>query len=457
MDCHANHDNPYRNSDRHSDRDYHSDPHAHTKPDADGHEHAFPNLDAHANRNHTASPYRDQHAHTLADIYFDPVSIDHPKRNPHAHSMNPRGQAVTHQRGQTNHIGMNELVSHLKTLSSAPGLSGFEAPVRTLIEAAWRPLADEISTSRLGSLHALRRGAAPQPRPSLLLAAHMDAIGLLAAGLSGEFIRLSRVGGIDPRVLPGQIVTVHGRKELPGVIVRPPNHLLPQEISQGIATLEYLLVDTGLSAGELSRLVRPGDPVSFAQPPFQLSDETLVGHSLDNRASIAALTHCLAALKDRQVGWDLWAVATSQEEVTLGGALTSSFQLRPSLAVAVDVTFASSPGSPAHKTYPLGKGPTLGWGPNIHPALYHAFKNLAERLEIPVTMEAMPHHSGTDAFALQIAAEGAPTMLVSIPLRYMHTPVEMVSCKDVARAGRLLAEFAASLEVGFLETLSWDG
>jgi putative aminopeptidase FrvX len=123
--------------------------------------------------------------------------------------------------------------------------------------------------------------------------------------------------------------------------------------------------------------------------------------------------------------------------------------------VAIDVTFGSGPGSPGHKTFPLGMGVTLGWGPNIHPALFQAFKELAERLEIPYKMEAMPRHSGTDAYALQVAAEGLPTMVVSIPLRYMHTPVEMVSMKDIRRAGRLLAEFAAQLDDEFMNKLAW--
>jgi endoglucanase len=120
------------------------------------------------------------------------------------------------------------------------------------------------------------------------------------------------------------------------------------------------------------------------------------------------------------------------------------------------VTFASSPGSPSHLTFPLGKGPTLGIGPTIHPALQKAFKDLADRLEIPYKLEALPRRSGTDADAMQIVAEGIPTMVLGIPLRYMHTPVEMVSLKDIARTGRLLAEFAAALDEKFLEKLVWD-
>jgi endoglucanase len=281
----------------------------------------------------------------------------------------------------------------------------------------------------------------------------MDAIGLMVTGIVDGFLRITEIGGLDPRVLPGQLVNVHGRETLPGVIVLPADHLLPD--GDGAASGEYLLVDVGMGPDAVSKLVRVGNLVSFAQEPIELSGDYLVGHSLDNRASVAALTICLQELKGRNVGWDVWAVATAQEEETLGGAATSAFQLKPTLAVAIDVTFGSGPGSPAHKTYALDKGPTLGWGPNIHPALFDTFRDLAKRLEIPHQVEVMPSQSGTDAMALQVAAEGVPTMVLGIPLRYMHTPVEMVSLKDIQRTGRLLAEFAATLDSTTIDKLAW--
>lgn len=351
---------------------------------------------------------------------------------------------------------MPELKPLLKRMISTSGLSGYESPVRKIIEEAWQPLSDELHVSRMGSLQALKRGQGAEPRPGLLLAAHMDAIGLIVTGIVGEFLRVTEIGGLDPRVLPGQIVTIHGREELPGIIVQPPAHLLPPDNRSGPVELENLLIDPGLTPQEVKRLVRVGDLISFAQPPVEMSGDVLAGHSLDNRASVAAITYCLEELKDRPILWDLWAVATTQEEETFAGAYTSAYQLRPALAVAIDVTFGSSPGSPGHKSYPMGKGPTLGWGPNIHSGVHKAFKQLADRLEIPYTVEVMPRHSGTDAYALQVTAEGIPTMVVSIPLRYMHTAVEMVAMKDIARAGRLLAEFAASLDDMFMEKLSWD-
>jgi endoglucanase len=351
---------------------------------------------------------------------------------------------------------MSDSLSFLKKMITAPGLSGNEGPIRQIIEDAWRPLTHELNISRLGSLHGLRRGAASESRPSILLATHMDAIGLMVSGIVDGFLHISEIGGLDNRVLPGQLVTVHGREDLPGVIVQPPGHLLPRNAQSGAVPIEHLLVDTGLSPRQVARRVRVGDLVSFAQEPFEMPDRVLAGHSLDNRASVAALTDCLKALQQRSHAWDVWAVATVQEEETFAGALTSTYQIRPDIAVAIDVTWAKGPGAPEYNTYGLGKGLTLGWGPNIHPGLYRAFKDLADRLEIPYKMEPMPRDSGTDAMAIQIATAGVPTMVVSIPLRYMHTPVEMVDMKDVERAGRLLAEFSASLDDQFMEKLAWD-
>ena len=256
---------------------------------------------------------------------------------------------------------MIELLPLLETLCAAPGLSGYESPVREILEETWRSYTDELSVSRLGSLHGLKHGTAPEPRPSILIAAHMDAIGLMVTGIVNGMLRVTEIGGLDPRVLPGQLVTVHGRQDLPGIIVQPPAHLLPADAQSGPVPIKYLLVDTGLRPRQVKQQVRTGDLISFAQEPAQLQGDTLVGRSLDNRASVAALSLCLEELQTRKHVWDVWAVATSQEEETMGGARTSAFQLRPDLAIAVDVTWGKSPGSPDHLTFPLGIGLTLGW------------------------------------------------------------------------------------------------
>ena len=351
---------------------------------------------------------------------------------------------------------MTELKDTLKKLISLPGLSGYEGPAREIIRDAWQPLVDEISVSPIGSLHALKKGTGPGPRPSILLAAHMDAIGLMVTSIQDGLLRFTEVGGVDPRILPGLRVTVHGRKDLPAIVVQPADYLLdPGQRGKSVG-MDHLFIDTGLEENEVKELVRIGDLASFAQEPMELSGNTIVGHSLDNRISVAAVTYCLQELQHMLHPWDVWAVATVQEEETLGGGFTSPFQINPTIAVAVDVTFAKGPGANDWRTVNLAKGPTLGWGANAHPFIHNKFKDVADQLEIPYQKEYIPKHSGTDAYAMQVIAGGLPTMVVGIPLRYMHTPVEMISMKDMERTGRLLAETIVRLETDFMEKITWD-
>ncbi|MDQ3004861.1 MAG: M42 family peptidase [Chloroflexota bacterium] len=360
---------------------------------------------------------------------------------------------------------MPEILSFLSSLISVSGLSGFEAPVARLIEEKWRPLVDEISTSRVGSLHGLKKGNAPiegsygnKMRPAIMIATHMDAIGMMVTKITDEFLHITNVGGIDVRVLPGAPVTVHTEsgEELTGVIAMPSVKLLPESLRDGALEIKYLLVDTGLTPREVQRKVRVGDLVSFANEPMELAGDILSGHTLDNRASVAALTVCLEELQSKSHLWDVWAVATVQEEVSYLGAYSSAYAIRPQLAIAVDGTFAKGPGANGWQTFPLGKGVGLCMGPNMHPFLHKKLKELAERLEIPWFLDVTPDHSGTDAYPMQTTAEGIPTALVEFPIRYMHTPVECVSVKDIQRAGRLLAEFIASLEIDFVDSIIWD-
>jgi tetrahedral aminopeptidase len=351
---------------------------------------------------------------------------------------------------------MYDPLPFLKKILSLPGLSGYEDPVRQAIADEWGPCVDELRTSRLGSLYGIRRGSGIEPRPRILLAAHMDAIGLMTTMVQEGFIRFTEIGGIDPRILPGQKVIVHGRRDLPGIIGQPAARLLPNSIGKKTVPMEYLLIDIGLSVEETASLVRPGDLISFAQLPIELTDNTLAGHTLDNRASVAALSVCLHELFTIRHSWDVWAVATVQEEETLAGAFTSPYDVQPDLAIAIDVTFAKGPGANDHRTVPFGKGITLGWGPNTHPAVFNAFKKVAEHFDIPFQTEVSPSQSGTDAMGLQITGGGLPSLYVSIPIRYMHTPVELVSMKDIQRAGHLLAQAVASFEPDFVQQIRWE-
>ena len=358
---------------------------------------------------------------------------------------------------------MVDILPFLKSLISVSGLSGFETPVANLIKEKWRPLVDEISISRVGSLHGLKKGTASEPRskktrPSIMIATHMDAIGMMVTKITDGFLHITNIGGIDVRVLPGAQVTVHASSgdDLPAVIAMPSSRLLPESAGDGVLEISYLLVDTGLTPREVNRMVRVGDLVSFANEPMELAGDVISGHTLDNRASVAALTVCLEELQGKPHQWDVWAVATVQEEVSYLGGYSSAFEIRPQLAIAVDGTFAKGPGANGWQTFPLGKGVGLCTGPNMHPFLHKKLKELAERLELPWFLDVTPAHSGTDAYPMQTTAEGIPTALVEFPIRYMHTPVESVSVKDIQRAGRLLAEFIVSLDMDFVETIRWD-
>ena len=351
---------------------------------------------------------------------------------------------------------MTDIFPFLKSLISASGLSAYEGPVARLIEERWKPLVDEISTSRLGSLHALKRGTGKGKRPSVMIATHMGAIGLIVTRIEDGFLHVDEIGGIDPRILPGTPVVVHGKRDLPGVAVMPPLKTLPEGDRGNAIDLPHILVDVGLLPSSVNSLVRIGDTVSFDTQPVELAGETISGHSLDNRISIAALTVCLEDLQARSHAWDVWAVATTQEEETFGGAATSAFHLQPDLAVVIDVTFAKGPGANDWQAFGMGKGPTLGWGANLHPFLFERFKELADKLEIPVSADLTPGHSGTDAYAIQVARDGIPSMVLGIPLRYMHTPVEVIAIKDMLRTGRLLAEFIHGLQPEFISEITWE-
>jgi putative aminopeptidase FrvX len=349
-----------------------------------------------------------------------------------------------------------EVTSLLKQLSEANGIAGHEGPVRELLRQTWQPFVDEMREGKLGSLIALKRGTGPEPRPKLMLAAHMDENGLMVTGVEKGFLRITRVGGTDRRVLLGLEVLVHGRRDLPGVVATRPPHVVPDEERKKTVAWDKLFVDVGLPATEVERLVQVGDLISVRRDMAELKNHYVAGKAMDDRACVAAVTLALEQLSGVRHAWDIFAVATVQEETGLKGAIAAAYGIAPDLGVALDVTFGKQPGVSEGDTFPLGEGPTIGVGPNFHPGLVARLKGIAETHEIPVHIEPVPGGSGTDAWAIQVTRDGVPTALISVPLRYMHQPVETLAVQDVERAGRLLAAFIAGLEADFLEKLTWD-
>ena len=333
----------------------------------------------------------------------------------------------------------------LKKLSEARGISGYEAEVRGIVAEEFGRYADEVQTDKLGSVIALKKGEGEEPRRRIMLAGHMDEIGLIVTKLEQGFLHFTSVGGFDERTLLGQEVTVHGRKELPGIIGSRPPHVLPEEEREKTIAMDKLFIDVGMREEELERLVRVGDLVTLRREFTQLQGDLVTGKAFDDRAAVASILVCLEGLASIRHVWDVYAVATVQEEVGLRGAITSAYGLAPDMGIAIDVTFGNQPGVSEAETLEMGKGPAIGFGPNIHPKLHQTLVEAARELEIPYQVEPIPGGSGTDAWAIQVTREGIPTALLSIPLRYMHTSVETLSLKDVERTGRLMAGFIGRL------------
>lgn len=334
----------------------------------------------------------------------------------------------------------------LERLSTAPGLSGYEHPVRDLVRELFEPLCDEIHTDALGNLVAIKRGEGSGPRLKIMWAAHMDEIGFMVTKIEeGGFLRVTNVGGIDVRNVLGEEVTVHGRQDLIGVIGAKPPHLTTEEERNKPVPLHELFVDVGLTEERARELVRVGDLATIRRDFRTLAGRRVTGKALDNRASVACMYEGLKVLQGLRHRADVYAVATVQEEVGLRGARTSAFAIGPDVAIAIDVGFGEMPGLKPKDTIALGKGPGILFGANVHPRLHDHLVATARRFNIPFQLEVAPGRTGTDAWAIQVVTMGIPTALLSVPLRHMHSPAEVLDGDDLENTGRLLAFQAASL------------
>jgi tetrahedral aminopeptidase len=348
-----------------------------------------------------------------------------------------------------------DLAELLGRLSEAVGISGYETEVRSLIVDEFQRHADDVRADAMGSVIALKRGQGIEPRRSIMLAAHLDEIGLIVTEVKEGFLHFTTVGGFDARVLLGQPVVAHGKRKLPGVIGSRPPHVLSAAEREKVVPREELCVDVGLPAADVEKSVAVGDLISIRGRYLRLRGDMVAGKAFDDRAGVAALVVCLDMLSGLKHTWDAYVVATSQEEVGLRGATTSAYGVAPDLGIAIDVGFGPQPGVPDSESVPIGKGPALAIGPNIHPGMLKKLEEVAKAAEIPYSVEAAPGATGTDAWAIQVAREGVPTCLLSVPVRNMHTPVETASLKDITRTGRLLALFVAALDDRFMDQIAW--
>jgi endoglucanase len=325
--------------------------------------------------------------------------------------------------------------------------SGYEAPAASL----WREEASfaSLSADGIGSSVA-RIGDAS---PLLAVVGHIDEIGLVVRHIDEKgFLWFAPIGGWDPQILVGQRVEIQGRGgPVPGVAGRKPLHLLDAEARKKVVELKGLHIDIGAaSREEAAELVRVGDPVVIASEPVRLAGDRLVSRSMDNRlgayVALEALRRCH---EGGPLGASFAAIAAVQEEIGLFGARTSAFAVRPDLAVVVDVTHGTdAPGIDEKElgTHTLGTGPVIFRGATLSPKVFELLVETAEEAGIDYTLGATGNSTGTDADGVQFARSGIPTGLVAIPLRYMHSPVELVDLADVEATVQLIASFATRLD-----------
>ena len=336
--------------------------------------------------------------------------------------------------------------AHLQELVAIHAPSGYEAPVADYLREAWKDLVDDFESDRLGSLIGIKRATRGEgPARKIMLAAHMDEIGLMARQIEDGFIYAHRISGIDPRVMLAQPVIVHGARPLPGVVATMPPHMLDADARKAYLPIDELVIDVGLPADEVQRLVRIGDLITLDAPLIELKGRKVAAKAMDDRACIAVITTCLHLLKDMRHSWEVHAAATVQEEVGLRGAAVAAHHINPDCAIALDVGFAEQPGVSVGAGK-LGGGPQLGIGANFHPRMVERLQEVADYFDIKWQRDVMPARSGTDAWAIQVAREGVPTALLSVPLRNMHSPVETLDLKDIERCGRLLAHFISAMD-----------
>jgi endoglucanase len=338
-------------------------------------------------------------------------------------------------------------LAFLRRLLSTPGPSGDEAAAARVWREEARTFADSVRADVAGNSFALLEGGSPR----VLLAGHIDEIGLMVSHIDDQgFLFFAAVGGWDSQVLVGQRVRLLGKNgEVVGVIGKKPIHLIKPDERSKASTIEQMWIDIGVtSRAEALEHVRVGSVGVIDAPLYELPNRRLVSRSLDDRIGAYVVLEALRLLSADRPTATVAAVATTQEEITFGGATTAAYSFEPQVAIAVDVTFATDHPDSEQRQWgdvKLGGGPALSRGSANSPLVYERLIAVAEAEEIPYSVQISPRYTGTDADAIFLSRGGVATGVVSVPNRYMHSPNEMIHLDDVANAARLIAAFVRSL------------
>ncbi|MBP3647698.1 MAG: M42 family peptidase [Clostridia bacterium] len=352
-----------------------------------------------------------------------------------------------------------EMYEYLKQQAVAHGPSGHEYETAAWFKSLFEPLCDSVTIDPLFNVIALKKATLPtkdgSPAPRVMLAAHQDEIALMVADILPDgTLRLDQVGGVDPRILPASTVTVHARgsengyEKLLGVVGAMPPHLLDAEARKNNYKREELFVDLGFGYEDVCKRVHIGDLVTLNGPATKLLNERCAAKSMDDRACIGALIDAAERLQRMNHICDIYFVCTTQEELGFQGCYTATYTIDPDLAIALDVTHATIPSSRPDSTVPLDK-PSLSHGPYLQYKLVKRLTDTAKAHGIETYTSKASRNTYTDCDAMQISRAGVPVALIDVPLKYMHTSVEVVDMNVIRESGRLLAHFLSELDEGW--------
>ncbi len=332
----------------------------------------------------------------------------------------------------------------LKRLLQTPSPPGYEQKIQQVVREWVQPLADDVTTDRHGNVIAVRN---PEGRPRIMLAGHCDQLALMVQHIDESgFLYVQPMGGWDMQILLGHRLSVWTKNgSIPGVVSRKAPHLLTPEERKKVPEFADIWVDIGArDRGEAEGLVTPGDTITVELTATELRNSLFTSPGLDDKVGLWTVMETLRLLQGKPLQAAVFCVSTVQEELGLRGAATSAHGIHPAVGIAVDVCHATdTPGNEKKQLGDtrLGGGPVLFRGPNINPHVYDRLSAAARAEQLAVQVRGTPKATGTDANAIQLAREGVAAGLVGLPNRYMHSPVEVVSLKDLDVAARLLARF----------------
>ena len=341
-------------------------------------------------------------------------------------------------------MNLKDIISELCKL---PGPAGFEEQVAARVKTMLEPYVDEVWIDVLGNVIGVKK-CGKENAKKLLFDAHIDEIGFIITGIEEGFLRFSKLGGFDARVIPATGVKVCTDPPLYGVISVLPPHILKKEDTEKNFNIEDLFIDVGLSQEEAAKLVSPGTFGVFAGGVRSFSDNLIYGKAIDDRAGFAAILRCMELLKGVKLDVDIYVMASVQEEVGSRGATAGAYAIGADYCIVIDVDHAKTPDTkPAETTMGLGDGVIITRGPNMNPIFTEMVYKLAISKKIKHQIGVVAGgSSGTNARAIQISRCGVATALLGIPMKFMHSANEMVSLNDVENTAQVLYETAKAMK-----------